>query len=61
MKKKPGKLLHGHAETPSRCDICGHARNKKVHMRCSRIRQERHQQMLRNEAFDNALMFDKKE
>lgn len=31
------------------------------HYKCSRIRQERHAQILRNEEFDRLLMFDKKD
>lgn len=55
-----GKLQAGCPDLPARCDICNRPRNQKVHGRCSRIRQERHAQQLRDEAFDNLLMNDKK-
>lgn len=50
-----GKLKHARPELLSMCDICGRARSVKVHTRCSKIRQERHAQRLRDEAFDNHL------
>lgn len=38
------------------CDMCNdRARSVKVHAKCSKIRQERHAQKLRDEAFDNHL------
>lgn len=52
---KSGKLKAGCADLPSRCDVCNKPRNKPVHARCSKIRQERHAQQLRDEAFDNHL------
>lgn len=58
---KNGKLKSGCPDLPSRCDVCNKPRNLKVHARCSKIRQDRHAQQLRDEAFDNALMFDKKQ
>lgn len=57
----PGKLQERCPDFPSKCDICGKPRNQMVHKKCSKIRQERHAQILRNEEFDNLLMDDKKE
>lgn len=54
--KVPGKLKHNCPDFPSKCDICGLQRSRKVHAKCSKIRQERHAQMLRNEEFDTLLM-----
>lgn len=51
-----GKLKHARPELLSICDICGRARSVKVHTRCSKIRQERHAQALRDQAFDTLLM-----
>jgi hypothetical protein len=58
----PGKLQERCPDFPSKCDICGKPRNNRGgHIRCSKVRQERHAQMLRNEEFDNLLMDDKRE
>ena len=59
--EKPGKLSAGCIDLPSNCDICGKKRSAANHSRCSRIRQERHAQVLRNEEFDKLLMSDKKD
>lgn len=56
-----GKLQANCPDLPYICDICGRHRSIRIHMKCSKIRQERHAQILRNEAFDTMLMFDKKE
>lgn len=56
-----GKLQSGCADLPYTCDVCHRPRSLKVHTRCSKIRQERHAQQLRDEAFDNLLMDDKKQ
>lgn len=53
--KVRGKLQSGCPDLPYTCDVCGRPRSIKVHKRCSKIRQERHAQQLRNEAFDNHL------
>jgi hypothetical protein len=57
----PGKLKSNCPDFPSRCDICNRQRSQGNHKRCSKIRQQRHEQVLRNEEFDRLLMFDKKE
>jgi len=60
-KPLPGKLKSNCPDFPSRCDVCNKQRSQGKHYKCSRIRQERHAQALRNEEFDRLLMFDKKE
>lgn len=59
-KPLPGKLKSNCPEFPSRCDVCHKQRSQGKHYKCSRIRQERHAQILRNEEFDRLLMFDKR-
>lgn len=51
-----GKLQSGCPDLPYTCDVCHRPRSLKVHARCSKIRQERHAQALRDEAFDTLLM-----
>lgn len=46
---------------PYHCDICDWPRGSGDHKRCSKIRQQRHADMVRNEELDRLLMFDKKE
>lgn len=60
-KPAGGKLNAGYLELPSKCDVCGNARGTNKHKRCSKIRQQRHADMVRDEEADRALMFDKKE
>ncbi len=50
-----GKLQSGCPDLPYTCDVCNRPRCLKVHTKCSKIRQERHAQQLRDEAFDNHL------
>jgi hypothetical protein len=50
-----GKLRVYGMRLPYTCDVCNRPRSLKVHTRCSKIRQERHAQQLRDEAFDNHL------
>jgi len=42
------------------CDVCNKNRSQGNHQRCSKIRQQRHADMVRNEELDRLLMFDKK-
>lgn len=60
-KPIPGKLKSNCPDFPSKCDICKRQRSQGNHKRCSKIRQQRHADMVRDEEADRALMFDKKE
>lgn len=55
---RKGKLTLGHHELPFKCDICGKARNLKVHAKCSKIRQQKHEQMILDAELDRLMMFD---
>ena len=57
---RTGKLTLGHHEFPFKCDICGKARNLKVHTKCSKIRQQKHEQMILDAELDRLMMFDLK-
>lgn len=60
-KPIPGKLKSNCPEFPSKCDICDRQRSQGNHKRCSKIRQQLHADMVRDEEADRELMFDKKE
>lgn len=58
---RKGKLTLGHHELPSRCDVCNRPRNQKVHAKCSKIRQQKHEQMILDAELDRLMMFDVKQ
>lgn len=61
MDHRPqGKLRAGCLDLSLECDVCHKNRSRGSHDKCSKIRQQRHAQILLNEEFDRLLMFDKK-
>lgn len=59
-KPLPDHLKSKIPDHPYKCEVCKGHRGHGDHSKCSRIRQDRHAQVLRDEAFDNLLMDDKK-
>lgn len=50
----------GEYVVPKACDVCGENRYRGNHRRCSRIRQQRHADRLRDDEHDRSLMDDGK-